>query len=696
MILTPQIFSHDNTTILRGLAAWLIFIFHILLPFNITPLFNFIGGTCVAVFLLISGYGINESFHKKGLNNYWQVRWHRVILPFLLLCACCNLLSPIGTFKNFIYELLYIKPTFWFIFYVTSCYLTYWLSRRFGGPYWKVWLCLYSIFILNIRTPSGHLEAEQCFSFLLGVMASERKQWLSTISGRRVVKVAGLLFIVGAFFYIIKVIPLVHSYKNTIIYHYLLMPFRLSWAVVFMVIFTSRGKFFANSFLRWSGRYSLEIYIAHIPFIGYIQDIPSLGHFAIYSACAMVCLILYRLYFQSRLSLTHYAFIIVNTFFVAKYSARLFPQAFSLLTFAAIFLQALLLAYVMPWLDKHHIKPYHIIIGAMLFFLLMVGLQYSIDPYSIKVDRWSALHFPIQYLLHGQYPYAAPTHLNGYASPFPVWLVIHIPFYLLGNVGLSLFVSMGAFLWSIWKRQGWKAVLIALVCMACSPSIWYEVSVRSDLITNILFLATGINIVFGKLSLLWVHRNALYIAMSVALAASTRLIVLIPCGLLLIPFFIKLDFRRQLLTLTIFAMVFLCTFVIIALWNWDMFFHFEYNPWSLQTRQGHTTDLIIFVLLEFVLAFTWIRDTLNISSYTPTMSYTLLEPAYCRNVVIMLFTIVMTTFVHNMADNNNWDIFSSTYDITYLNCILPFCILYIAQRMHNTASIQNNCYVMHN
>lgn len=71
----------------------------------------------------------------------------------------------------------------------------------------------------------------------------------------------------------------------------------------------------------------------------------------------------------------------------------------------------------------------------------LAGMQYLIDPYQIQVDRWSAIHNFINYLVHGRYPYMAPTHLGGYGSPFPVWQFLHIPFYYLNNVGLSLLRS---------------------------------------------------------------------------------------------------------------------------------------------------------------------------------------------------------------------------------------------------------------
>lgn len=94
----------------------------------------------------------------------------------------------------------------------------------------------------------------------------------------------------------------------------------------------------------------------------------------------------------------------------------------------------------------------------------MIGLliaQYHFDPLTNKVDRWSALAYPIQNLFNGQFPYSAKTHLGGNASPFPIWLVFHIPFYLLQNVGLSEIFTCMIFIYSIKLLSGYKAAIKA-------------------------------------------------------------------------------------------------------------------------------------------------------------------------------------------------------------------------------------------
>ena len=101
------------------------------------------------------------------------------------------------------------------------------------------------------------------------------------------------------------------------------------------------------------------------------------------------------------------------------------------------------------------------------------------------------------------------------------------------------------------------------------------------------------------------------------------------------------------------------TFIPFALWDLTNFFYFKHNPWSLQTRQGNGTDFLLFIPLGIFLALQWRSDCI----------------CYYRNTIVLLFVFIATTFIHNMIQSGNYDLFSSAYDITYFTTALPFCIL---------------------
>ena len=670
-----EMLSRTNTQALKGFAIIAIIILHILWEFEAPRFFNVWDAPFVTVFLILSGYGLEESFRKNGLNGYWQKRIEKVVLPFMFFVCVYNNIFPFffsdGMFPlddamhRCLDELLYVSPMFWFVFFIMKCYTVYWIGTRFMSERLRLLFFTFcAVVFLNIQAPSGHLEAEQSFSFLAGVLISINKHRMEALSDKEIKRWMFLLLFIAAVFIGLKTIPQIHELKGSIAYNYLLCPIRLSLGLAYIPLFT---MFHPNriSLLRVAGKYSLEIYIAHMPFVSLINgDALSTVIFFACSAFAFTILLVYRRYVDKKLSAAEALFIIVNVLFVAKYSSRITGAASLCATLSAVVLYYVLLRLVIPYIyignSKFKISKFKIISAfCLLAFGGMVAVQYAIDPYGLQVDRWSALHFPIQNLLGGIYPYTANTHLGGSASPFPVWQILHIPFYLMGNVGLSFFVAAALFLWSCWKVQGREKALVTGLLLCSSVAVWYEVAVRSDLITNMLLLAAIINLVFHRMSQQWVEERRCWIACAVGLLACTRILVLIPITVLLLPYFVRMSWRRQIGVVLLTMVVFALTFAPFALWDWQEFYYFQNNPWALQTRQGNLSDFMLFVPLAIFLAMNHQGNVIR----------------YYRNSAIMLVAFVAVTFVHNMYAGENWDLFSSTYDITYFTTALPFCLL---------------------
>lgn len=79
-----SIFSMDYTTIIKGIAISIIVYGHCGNNFGIrylTPL----GGIGVAMFLMLSGFGINESWKKNGHKQYWRKRFISFFVPYCIV-----------------------------------------------------------------------------------------------------------------------------------------------------------------------------------------------------------------------------------------------------------------------------------------------------------------------------------------------------------------------------------------------------------------------------------------------------------------------------------------------------------------------------------------------------------------------------------------------------------------------------------
>ena len=141
-------------------------------------------------------------------------------------------------------------------------------------------------------------------------------------------------------------------------------------------------------------------------------------------------------------------YILINTLFVEKYVSRVTSLHW---LFAIVYILGVV---CLLWAIRHFSpKCKHPFKWFLALLILFTGiaciLQLSIDPLSLNVDRWSAIHNFLSGMFCGQYPYGQQTHLGGYGSPFPVWQILHIPFYALGNVGMSIIIVTLLFLWTL-------------------------------------------------------------------------------------------------------------------------------------------------------------------------------------------------------------------------------------------------------
>ena len=351
-------------------------------------------------------------------------------------------------------------------------------------------------------------------------------------------------------------------------------------------------------------------------------------------------------------------YLTINLLFIVKYSARISCKLsiIAAVTYTvSIFISFFILRHV-------NIKKKSTLLVLILSYAMLLAIGQSlIDPYQLKVDRWSAIHNFIYNLFHGIYPYSAQTHLGGYGSPFPAWQFFHIPFYLLGNVGLSFFFSLGMFFMSIWKSFTSKQLSCIFVLMLLSPAIMYECLVRSDLITNFIIVASTIN--YLCLNNVDVRKHWKKTAFIVGIFLSTRLATAIPFFIYLFPYYRNFSRRQQIMFPLYIICTFMITFVPFMFWNGEMLVFFQYNPFILQTRQGSMTIVLLLIPIITYLALSWKNDFRQLMFH----------------ISLAMIVLVVVTFTYNMYTTNTWcELFQSRYDITYLDMSLSFLLTWLS------------------
>lgn len=354
-------------------------------------------------------------------------------------------------------------------------------------------------------------------------------------------------------------------------------------------------------------------------------------------------------------------FLLINVLFIDKYSLR-FTEWHWLFDIIYLVAGAGLIGLTV-WLQKQE-GPFRILlwVGIAVYTIVAICVQYSIDPMSLQVDRWSAIHHFLDNLFQGIYPYAAQTHLGGYGSPFPIWQLLHIPFYLLGNVGLSFFAVLVFFLYTLSRCESYRTAFIALLWIICSPAINYEVVVRSDLFTNFMLMCAICEWLRYKNVSLDAHLYS--IAILAGLCSSTRFAAVIPLAFLYGFSFLKLDFRKQLGFASTTIGIFALTFAPFAIWDIDQMLFFQYNPFVLQTRQGGSIAFLLFTIVA--------------------IGWTLYQKDHLQHYFLhtggLLMILVVIAFASTMIRTGNYYLYSSQYDITYFNMTLPFYLCAIAIR----------------
>ena len=162
------------TTNLKGIAILLVVISHIGSGGFHHRVFVPLGGIGVAIFLILSGYGLMESYKLKGFENYFKNRFMRLYIPYFiwipvyaLIIVSYHLHIGLSDFR------------YWFIEYVSLWYITFFITLRYFNHYrWLIFglIALVSFWILPC------LQAQQSLSFIAGIAISEYKSKIEQIS----------------------------------------------------------------------------------------------------------------------------------------------------------------------------------------------------------------------------------------------------------------------------------------------------------------------------------------------------------------------------------------------------------------------------------------------------------------------------------------------------------------------------------
>lgn len=372
-----------------------------------------------------------------------------------------------------------------------------------------------------------------------------------------------------------------------------------------------------------------------------------------------------RIYPNAMHAVLFLLYLSVNSLFIAKYAGRITAYYPLIILAYSIILTVLYLFCITKKQESGHKATsaslrwvyYALVLSALATAFVLYHL---IDPQKLHIDRWIALNEFTQNLFNGRYPYSELSYGGGFASPFPVWQCLHIPFALLGNVNYAMLVSL--ILLSGFLRYyfgNYASALVYLLLLFASPAFWYEIAGRSDLLYN--FLICMMVVAWMQKNETKLHERLVAIAVVCGLFLSTRITTAIPFFILLFPAFIRLKTDKKLTFVAVIVLTFCITFVPLLWWG-DYLFSYRYNPFVLQTRQGSSWCMLPVALLFVFAALKWRNGT------------------HYFSVVALAFTAMVVVSIGEKMIRQHFEngLFSPAFDITYFSMALPFALMALA------------------
>lgn len=248
---------------IKGVAILLILVGHISGTFH-TVVFTPLASAGVSLFLILSGYGLSESFKKNGLSNYWQKKIVRVLLPYVIVITVLMTVYDSYNPLKYILEITGISTSYWYIGYQMKWYLIFFITMLLL-PKYRIWIFTIASAVMFYSLNS--LEIEQSLAFIIGILLSDKKDYLSKKSNREIICISLITFCIATICLGLKQIPSIREQIGGYNFSFIQMMQNMFYAVFiisFVMLLPHRLR--KSPFLIFCGIVSYEVYLVHFPF----------------------------------------------------------------------------------------------------------------------------------------------------------------------------------------------------------------------------------------------------------------------------------------------------------------------------------------------------------------------------------------------------------------------------------------------
>lgn len=262
-----ELMSKYNTCVAKGIAIIFVVLSHLGSLFGLrilTPL----GGIGVAIFLIITGYGLMESFLRHGLKKFWKKKFEKIFVPYFIVEIIYLIIQKKElTLVDIFLDFSLIKPLYpysWFLNFIILNYTLFFIifSISIIRMNSKIILFTFASFCMFIF--SEEIRAEQAFSVLIGMLISINRNRIIKYCERKYLPV---LLLLGLSILGLKQI---NSIRQLPPMTFNLIQLLIKVPLAIFTLFSGTGL--VSKFLYYAGKISFEIYLIHSFFIHFVAE----------------------------------------------------------------------------------------------------------------------------------------------------------------------------------------------------------------------------------------------------------------------------------------------------------------------------------------------------------------------------------------------------------------------------------------
>ena len=282
-----QWMSREYTGTLKGISMMTVLWSHVGQICGVQHI-QFISGVGLSLFIMFSGYGLQLSVEKNGLENFWKRRFTGVILPYWLAETVGLLASGIFTWERYLTSCFFIRPAIgpeWFMQFIMISYLIFYLACliverkdasktdrlkiRLLCSSFLIWFIVDGLFFAQPAMP--FLKARQMICFPIGIaFAKNRDYFEKKLSHPAVVFIGGFIGLLFMGITQLKAVKTAPFLIQNCLSLFTVFPLALAVLTV-----TNRRKWLLNnSALKWTGEISFELYLIHMFTLQILNNTP--------------------------------------------------------------------------------------------------------------------------------------------------------------------------------------------------------------------------------------------------------------------------------------------------------------------------------------------------------------------------------------------------------------------------------------